>query len=89
MSLDNSYWVPAGARSRRKWTKYNNGEKMPHQSKHQVHLAYGIDTQFLFEDADDARWFWNEGYKLVVNKFDSITLWIDGKEIETKLDNVS
>ena len=83
-------WVPAGASFDTDrtvaWPKYKSGEKMPHESKHQVHLSYGIDTQFVFEDAENARWFWNWGNELVIEdrSFDSKTLWIDGREIETK-----
>jgi hypothetical protein len=58
-------------------------------------LAHGyvlIDEQYFFESADDAWWFWNEGYKerLYVDdegasmSYDRMARWIDGEEIDSR-----
>ncbi len=50
-------------------------------------LTYGslTDEQFYFEDAEDARWFYREGYKRMLyegeERPDCMTLWIDGQEV--------
>jgi hypothetical protein len=70
----------------------------PH-TDHQVFLAHGAcdvdgdgvldtvsgtDEQFYFEDPEDARWYYREGYKRMLYKGeaapDRMALWIDGKE---------
>lgn len=103
MSIDNFIWAPAGVRNSRSipCRKYKSWEEMiavesPAAMPHQVFLAHGgnilIDEQYLFESADDARWFWNEGYKelLYVDdkgasmSYDRMTLWVDGKEIDSR-----
>jgi hypothetical protein len=69
-------------------------------TKHQVFLAHGaveydnrttmalVDEQFYFEDADDARWFWTEGYKRMLyegEKYpDRMALWIDDQEADNR-----
>ena len=44
-----------------------------------------IDEQFYFEDSEDARWFYGEGYRRMLyegeERPDRMTLWIDGQEI--------
>ena len=105
MSIDSRIFVPAGARSRKHddpeylltKIKYKAGDQMPDSQKtpHQVFLAHQhlIDEQYFFEDADDARWFWVEGYKgclfldrdgKTVMSYDRMALWIDGEEIEKR-----
>jgi len=61
---------------------------------HQVFLAHDvlIDEQYIFEAADDAWWFWITGYqdRLYIDNhgapssYDRMTLWIDGKEIDSR-----
>jgi len=63
-------------------------------TKHQVFLAHGcvenrdqtvtgclVDEQFYFEVAEDARWFWTEGYKRMLYEGekhpDRMALWIE------------
>jgi len=49
-----------------------------------------LDEYFFFEDAEDARWFWREGFRqrLYVDvsgasiSCDEMALWIDGGEID-------
>jgi hypothetical protein len=105
MSIDSRIFVPAGARNRKHddpeypptKIKYKAGDQMPDSQKttHQVFLAHQhlIDEQYFFEDADDARWFWVEGYKgclfldrdgKTVMSYDRMALWIDGEEIEKR-----
>jgi hypothetical protein len=105
MSIDSRIFVPAGARSRKHddpeylltKIKYKAGDQMPDSQKtpHQVFLAHQhlIDEQYFFENADDARWFWVEGYKgclfldrdgKTVMSYDRMALWIDGEEIEKR-----
>jgi hypothetical protein len=59
---------------------------------HQVFLAHGvcgdalvlIDEQYFFEDPEDARWSYTEGYKRMLYKGekrpDRMHLWINGEE---------
>jgi hypothetical protein len=103
MSIDNYIWVPAGARYKKPgvsgygWTKYKSFGEMPDSQKtpHQVFLAHQhmIDEQYFFEDADDARWFWLEGYKgsLILDddgktpmSYDRMALWIGGEEVASR-----
>jgi hypothetical protein len=101
MSLDNYTWVPAGARHTYKddhgssWTTYKSHGQMPNNQKtpHQVFLAHGDrDEQYFFQDADDARWFWVQGYKgslflhddKTLLPFDRMTLWIDDVEVDSR-----
>ena len=105
MSIDNRYYVPAGAKSNPTGyprTKYKCGDRMLEEqlTKHQVFYAHGgflIDEQYFFESADDARWYFEEGYKRDLLQTDGIPekgippsrewgpselhLWIDGEEI--------
>jgi hypothetical protein len=100
MSIDNRISVPAGARNAKPghrnyaWTKYKCGDVFPREktTRHQVFLAHGanvlIDEQYFFEDPEDARWFWNEGYNerlFLLDEeeglsagYDRMALWIDG-----------
>jgi hypothetical protein len=98
MSIDHIIWVPAGARSDTNigYSKYYSWREVPEgqKSRHQVFLAHQhlIDEQYVFESAEDARWFWDEGYKerLYLDAqgtpmpYDRMTLWIDGKEAESR-----
>ena len=105
MSIDNCIFVPAGARNKKQgdrgygWTKYKSVREMPDGQKtaHQVFLAHQhlIDEQYFFEAPEDARWFWDEGYKgtLIQNDeaaspgfgkpmgFDRMALWICGEQV--------
>lgn len=102
MSIDNYIWAPAGVRNSKSipYRKYKSwkemiaaeGSTVPRQ---QIFLAHGyvlIDEQYFFESADDARWFWNNGYeeRLYLNNegspmsFDRMTLWIDGNEVDSR-----
>ncbi len=108
MSIDR-YFVPSGAKSNPTGyprTKYKSGDQMPPEqmTKHQVFYAHGggflIDDQFFFESADDARWYFAEGYKHDLLRThgipakgippgreeepDEMNLWIDGEEIVDK-----
>ena len=44
----------------------------------------GIDEQYFFEDAEDARWFYREGYKQMLydgeERPDRMSLFIDGQD---------
>jgi hypothetical protein len=100
MSIDHRFYVPAGMRDSdtRKFSefKYSSLGELKNAghpyTDHQVFLAHGatqntiiaIDEQFYFEDAEDARWFFNEGYKRMLYESeaapDRMALWIDGKE---------
>jgi hypothetical protein len=103
MSIDNRIFVPAGARNRKladtgpSFTKYKVGDRMPasQMTPHQVFLAHQrmIDEQYFFEDADDARWFWVEGYKgrlfldsdgKTVMSYDRMALWIAGEQVDDR-----
>ncbi len=100
MSIDHHFYVPSGMRDSetRVFSEFKYGTLgelrnagHPH-ADHQVFLAHGatentiiaIDEQFYFEDAEDARWFFNEGYKRMLYEGeaapDRMALWIDGKE---------
>jgi hypothetical protein len=99
MSIDHHYYVAVGMRDSetRRFTECRDAEakKMIEERgwpEHQVFLAHGatenaiiaIDEQFYFEDAEDARWFFNEGYKRMLYEGeaapDRMAMWIDGKE---------
>jgi hypothetical protein len=98
MSIDHVIWVPAGARNDTNigYRKYYNWREVPgdQKSHQQVFLAHIhlIDEQYLFESADDARWFWDEGYKerLYLDdqgtpmSYDRMTLWIDGRKVDSR-----
>jgi hypothetical protein len=103
MSIDNYIWAPAGVHNSKStpYRKYKTWNEMiaaesPTATRHQVFLAHGgyilIDEQYLFESADDARWFWNMGYeeRLYVDdegasmSYDRMALWIDGKEVDSR-----
>jgi hypothetical protein len=101
MSIDNFIWVPAGIRDDKSigYRKYKSCPKMlkaeqPRATSHQVFLAHasGTDEQYFFESADDARWFWFEGYQhslyLDIHSmpmpYDRMALWIDDKQVESR-----
>jgi hypothetical protein len=103
MSIDNFIWVPAGIRDDKSidYRKYKSCPDMlraeqPASTAHQVFLAHGgnslVDDQYFFESADDARWFWFEGYQhsLCVDNYtmsmpyDRMALWIDNKQVESR-----
>lgn len=102
MSIDNCIWAPEGVRNSKSiaYRKYKSWATMiavegPTAPPHQVFLAHGeilIDEQYFFESADDARWFWNEGYekRLYVDHegasmpYDRMILWIDGEEVDSR-----
>ena len=103
MSIDNFIWAPAGVRNSSSITyrKYKSGGELlaveaPAATPYQVFLAHGgnilIDEQYFFESADDAWWFWNNGYeeRLYLDyegapmPFDRMALWIDGKEVDSR-----
>jgi hypothetical protein len=100
MSIDHHIYVPAGMRDSetRKFSEFKysslGGLKdagHPH-TDHQVRLnhsgagdvAYLIDEQFYFEDAEDARWFYREGHKRMLyegeERPDRMSLFIDGQD---------
>ena len=100
MSIDNYICVPAGSRndSNISFIKYKSRTEIcaaeaPTATPHQVLLAHQhlIDEQYFFESADDARWFWLEGYKerLYLDDrgaqmpYDRMALWIGGEEVAT------
>jgi hypothetical protein len=99
MSIDNYIWAPAGTRNDKSvgYRKYKSWAEMISAEtssvpRHQVFLAHGanilIDEQYFFEDPEDARWFWKEGYderlflldedEGVSAGYDSMALWIEG-----------
>lgn len=100
MSIDHHFYVPAGVRNHPErrfsdnkfWSLASMREAGHEATKHQVFIAHGttldadilIDEQFYFEDAEDARWFYREGYKRMLYEGeaapDRMALWIDGKE---------
>lgn len=102
MSIDNFIWAPVGVRNSRSisYRKYYSWKEMiavenPAATPHQVFLAHGyvlIDEQYFFESADDAWWFWNEGYeeRLYLDyegapmPFDRMALRIDGKKVDSR-----
>jgi len=102
MSINHHFYVPAGMRDSetRRFSefKYSSLGEMrdavhPH-TDHQIFLAHSgagdtailIDEQFYFEDAEDARWFYREGYKRTLyegeERPDRMSLFIDGQETE-------
>ena len=101
MSIDLYIWVPAGSRNDnnigfrkyKSWTEICSAEA-PTATPHQVFLAHQhqVDEHYFFESADDARWFWLEGYKerLYLDDrgaqmpYDRMTLWIGGEEVATR-----
>jgi hypothetical protein len=103
MSIDNHYYVAAGMRNS-KTRYYNlgaMGDAGHPATNHQVFLAHGvvelsdgtsgiclIDDQYYFEDPEDARWFFAEGYKRMLyegEKYpDRMALWIDGHEADKR-----
>jgi hypothetical protein len=102
MSIDHHFYVPAGMRNSetRRFSefKYNSLGELSHaghlHTDHQVFLAHSgdgqvgilIDEQFYFEDPEDARWFYHEGYKRMLyegeERPDRMSLFIDGQETE-------
>jgi hypothetical protein len=101
MSLDHIYYVAAGMRndSARKFTACRDDEarKILNErggTPHQVRFDHGdcgdvyavIDEQYFFEDAEDARWFYREGYKRMLYEGeespDRMSLFIDGQETQ-------
>jgi hypothetical protein len=69
MSIDRFWHVPAGDRDARSanWRKYHPGDKSIRITPHRVFLAHGgnslTDELFLFDDKEDARWFYKEGFR--------------------------
>jgi len=47
------------------------------------------NASLYFEDPEDARWFFDEGYKRMLWKGerypDSMTLWVDGQEVDNRV----
>ena len=102
MSIDNFIWAPVGVRNSGSipYRQYITWEEMiavesPAATPHQIFLAHGyvlIDEQYFFESADDAWWFWNNGYeeRLYLDdegasmSFDRMALWIDGKQVDSR-----
>jgi hypothetical protein len=102
MSIDHHFYVPAGMRNSetRRFSKfkYNSLGALRDAghapTDHQVFLAHSgagdvailIDEQFYFEDPEDARWFYREGYKRMLydgeEQPDRMSLFIDGQETE-------
>jgi hypothetical protein len=97
MSIDHHFYVAAGMRSSetRRFSefKYNNLGELRDAghppTDHQVFMAHGgcgIDEQFYFEDAEDARWFYREGHKRMLyegeEQPDRMSLLIAGRETE-------
>ena len=99
MSLDHIYYVAAGMRNdpARKFTACRDDEarkilneraRMPHQ----VRFDHGdcgdvyalVDEEYFFEDAEDARWFYREGYKRMLYEGEEcparLVLWVDDVE---------
>lgn len=98
MSIDNFIWVPAGVRDDKNigYRKYKSWFQMISAEtssvpRHQVFLLHGanvaIEEKYYFEDPDDARWFWAEGYNerlFLVDEgegesagYDRMSFWID------------
>jgi hypothetical protein len=103
MSIDNYFWAPAGVRNSESipFRKHKSLEEMiavegPAATPHQVFLARGgyilVDEQYVFESADDARWFWDKGYqeRLYIDDeaasapFDRMVLWIDSEKVDSR-----
>jgi hypothetical protein len=99
MSIDIYFWAPAGIRDDKNmsYRKYHSDGEMLVSEKqkmpaHQVFLVHGanfaIEEQYFFEDPQDARWFWEEGYRwrlflLDADEgesagYDRMALWIEG-----------
>ena len=99
MSIDIYFWVPAGIRDDKSigYRKYYSSEVMLASEKvkvpkHQAFLVHGanfaIEEQYFFEDPQDARWFWEEGYRyrlFILDEdegesagYDRMALWIEG-----------
>jgi hypothetical protein len=101
MSSDNYTWVPAdsrsdnniGFRTYKSWAEMCTAEALT-ATPHQVLLAneYPIDEQYFFEDPEDARWFWTDGYegRLFLDNevapipYDRMALWIGGEAVATR-----
>jgi len=93
-SIDHCYLVSAGVRTGYDNREYPLGADLPpgaYSRGHRVHLSNGIDDLFVFETAEDAQHFWDEGFKeavryhvdgdVLVSALEGMTLWIDGKEV--------
>jgi hypothetical protein len=97
--MDHIYYVAAGMRNdpARKFTACRDDEarKILNErggTPHRVRFDHGgvldtviaIDEQFYFEDAEDARWFYREGYKQMLydgeERPDRMSLFIDGQD---------
>jgi hypothetical protein len=99
MSIDNYIWAPAGTRNDKSvgYRKYKSWAEMISAEtssvpRHQVFLVHGanvaIEEQYYFEDPDDARWFWAEGYNerlFLLDEeegesagYDRMSLWVEG-----------
>jgi hypothetical protein len=100
MSIDNFIWVPGGTRNGADYRRYKSWSDMVAGESatvpgHQVFLAHQhpIDEQYFFEDSDDARWFWAEGYKACLfledgsetpMSCDRMALWIGGENFASR-----
>jgi len=102
MSINHHFYVRAGMRNfeTRRFSefKYNSLGELRDAghppANHQVFLAHSgagdvailIDEQFYFEDPEDARWFYREGYMRMLydgeEQPDRMSLFIDGQERE-------
>jgi hypothetical protein len=69
VSIDRFWQVPAGDRNTQSasWSKYPPGDKSITITPHRVFLAHGgnslTNELFLFDDKDDAQWFYTEGFR--------------------------
>jgi hypothetical protein len=101
MSIDNFFFVYPGVRDEGKgrWQReqYKTYEEMladgAEVPPNQVFLAHGahylIDDQFYFPDPEDARWFWERGYKEMLfedeHEPDHMDLWIDDEHVGSRV----
>jgi hypothetical protein len=69
VSVDRIWHVPAGDRDMQSanWRKYPSGDKSITITPHRVFLAHGgnslTNELFLFDDKEDAKWFYKEGFR--------------------------
>jgi len=69
MSIDYFWYVPAGDRdtNSKNWRRYYPGDKNIPIKPYEVFVAHGgnslIDELFLFDNKEDAQWFYAEGYR--------------------------
>lgn len=95
MSIDHVFYVPAGFRNLEPKGTFGEHKDCMHAHQHawtphQVFFAHGanflIDEQYTFEDPEDARWFFDEGYKRMLYEGepepDRMALWINDEEAD-------